>query len=352
MPYRETLAFNDILLVPRYSTLNSRSEADPSSFGYDLPIMTSPMDLITTPKMVSFFLKNNLCCCIHRYFKTVQDQLAFIEECRNQAILDDNTGGVKFLLNVYICVGTIRKYADWIDYLYDHGVKNFLVDLAHGDTSLSVNTIKHIKMKPGTKVIAGNIATKSAFERLQDAGADGIRGGVGPGSICSTRTATAFGVPLLTTLSDCANVKNDNVMLIADGGISCIGDIVKSMAVGADMCMLGRMLSGTNLAGGDCYDKNKELTFEDGQVAYKEYYGMASKKARIGVMPYSSCEGTAGLSKFTGSTEELVKDIKLNLQAALSYNGSKTWASFKKTVKIIRITPGGWSESLTHIESY
>lgn len=349
--YREAISYDDILLVPRFSSLMSRSETDPRSGEYDLPICTSPMDLITTPEMIKYFIENRLMCCAHRYFKSPQEQIELVKSA--------NLSQHEFQ-KVWFCVGSIKKYKEWINYLFENGVKRFLIDLAHGDCQLCIDTIKYIKQlghKIGKnndltapRVIAGNVATKSGFSRLQDAGADGIRCGIGGGSICATRTATAFGVPTLTTIMDCVKVKNDNVMLIADGGIKTAGDIAKAMAAGADICMIGKLLAGTHLAGGICFNKNKEISIDPVDIMWKEYYGMASRKAREGVLNYGSVEGVNGLVKYSGSTDLLINDIKLNLQASLSYAGVTNWKNFRKKVKIIRITNGSWIESQTHVE--
>ena len=192
-----------------------------------------------------------------------------------------------------------------------------------------------------------------------------INGIIVHNSICSTRLNTGFGVPLFTSIADCAGSKNDGVMLIADGGIKHPGDIAKAIAAGADMCMLGKMLAGTNLAGGACFDKNKELLpckidpttntvsfpfqLNEDEICYKGYHGMASKVARQGIMSKASIEGVSGVVPYIGTTEDLLDNIKLNLQASLSYNGSRNWAEFKKRVKIIRITNSSWEESKTHV---
>lgn len=346
MLYRECLSYDDILLVPRFSELQSRAEANPSWKGYSLPIATAPMDLITTPQMVKYFYDNNLMVNIHRYFKSVNNQISFINECSELVGIDRS----KLLEKVYVAVGTIRKYRNWIYDLHMIGTECYLVDLAHGDCQLCIDTIKYIKsINSRNKVIAGNVATKSAFDRLQRAGADAIRCGIGGGSCCSTRTRTAFGVPTLTTIMDCAPIKNDNVLLIACGGIKNTGDIVKAMAAGADIVLLGKLLAETDLAGGQCYNKEKTLCAEDEIPAYKEYYGMASKRAREGVLSYNSIEGSAGLVEYTGTTDQIVTDIRLNIQAALSYAGVNNWQDFKKYVKIIKVSSSSYEEGKSHL---
>jgi IMP dehydrogenase len=148
------------------------------------------------------------------------------------------------------------------------------------------------------------------------------------------------------------------------------GDIAKAIAFGADMCMLGGMLAKTDLAPGDCYTKDKEFLCEYDQidnieppvsahgitgrplrslVAYKHYRGMASREAREGVLKKASVEGVAGLVKYEGGTDDFLEDLHQNLIASLSYNGSPNWSHFKDNVDWVRVSSGGWTESLTHV---
>jgi len=177
-------------------------------------------------------------------------------------------------------------------------------------------------------------------------------------SICSTRTSTGFGLSQGTAIEDCASRKT-SAKLIADGGIKTNGDILKAIALGADFVMLGKMLASTSLAGGEEYDEYKELVskvfnpsngkFESDKIKYKEYYGMASKQAREGVLSYASIEGVSGLIPYTGETSEFIENLKLNLKAGMSYCGVKTWQEFRQKVKIAAVSNSGLIESQTHV---
>lgn len=341
---RECYSFDDIGLVPRYSDLTTRSEGNIGVFPYLLPIICSPMDF-QTPELLDCLINNGVMITVHRYFNSVEEQLKFY---------DDN--------RACYAIGSIKKYREWIDNLISHGVTRFLVDMAHGDSKLCVDTVKYIKSQEYVRrkssvpfaIMAGNVCTKSGFSRLQEAGANYIRVGIGSGSICSTRLNTGFGVPLLTSVEDCASVKNDDVILVADGGIRYPGDITKSIAVGADMVMVGRMFAATDLSAGECYDYRKEIIVPDNlisweSVMYKEYHGMASKEARHGIMNYNSVEGVSGLIPYIGTTEELLKDLELNLKASLSYAGARDWKEFKRKVKIIKMSNSSILESGTDV---
>ena len=269
------------------------------------------------------------------------------------------------------------KYQEWIDYLISIGVRHFCVDMAHGDSKPCIETIKYIRKKVGEElikgnkgwqnlhIIAGNVATAEGFKRLQEAGANGIRVGIASGSICSTALNTGFGVPILSNIIECVKVRKKDVWIIADGGVKNIGDIAKAVFIGADFCMLGKMLAATSDSEGVCYNAKKEeikgdpiypdMIKEDDPIVkshivkYKAYRGMASRGARKGILSYASPEGVEGLIKYTRSTEAFLKDTGLQLQASLSYGGSKDWDEFRKKVKACRRSNSGIMAADTHL---
>lgn len=189
-------------------------------------------------------------------------------------------------------------------------------------------------------------------------------------SICSSRIQCATGLSQGSAIMDCASRKT-TAKLIADGGIKNNGDILKAIALGADYAMLGKMLAGTSLAGGECYDKNKELVepmamsfkihkdnnaiaIPNGEgpnpnMMYKSYHGMASKTAREGVLSYGSVEGVTGLIPYTGETKDVLNDMKLNLKAGMSYCGVRNWKEFQMKSKPIFVSNSGIIESQTHV---
>lgn len=396
-------SYDDVGLIPAYSQLSSRKEANPQMHGYKLPIISSCMDTLGSKQMMECCIKNKIPFIACRTFKTAEQQFYhfFTDFDWNEKYSNED------LNCVWFAVGSVQKYKNWIDYLFSKGVKRFCVDMAHGDSIACVDTIKYIKsvysninkQKTYTAkkfqsehIIAGNVATVSGFKRLQKAGANGIRAGIASGSICSTSTETAFGVPILTNLIDMSRHKKKNTWLIADGGCKSTGDIAKAVYFGADFVMLGKMLASTDLACGGCYNKNCKLLkvvkqpinnqdlfsciypheFEqkyktacelDGEnsntfkqmcknnvVYYKEYHGLASRQARKNVLNYASVEGVSGLIKYTCQTQQFIDDTFLRLQASLSYGGSKNWEQFKKKVRACKRSNSGIDAAQTHLQ--
>jgi len=339
---RRVLSYNDVLLCPRCSELEHLSDADIKvdcgCLAGVYPIINAPMDKVCSVDLIKFMDRLRCPTTIHRWFNSPEEQIKFFEDC-----------DIQNELRCFVSVGNVAKWKDWIDKLIDYrartgNVFSFLVDVANGDTKSTVDTVKYIKAANWSNIMAGNVATRSGFRRLQEAGANFIRVGIGGGSICSTRLNTGFGIPTLTSVMDCASVK-DEACIVADGGIESSGDICKAMAAGADLVMLGKMLAATSLSNGAKVEV-------DGQK-FVRYSGMASKEANEKLKSKKSVvsiEGVSGLIPYTGETEEVVNNILGNLQSAVAYYaGCRNWKEFKRSVKFLEITQQGWEESKTRV---
>jgi len=350
--FRRCLSFNDILLVPRNSELEHVSDAN-LEYNYadfsSIPIINAPMTSVCSRRLLATLnFKYQMPITIHRWFKSAKEQMDFYENC---GILDNK--------KVFVAVGMISKWKAWIDYLIAYQIENkeyfgFLVDVANGDTKHSVETVEYLEKNcPYSNIMAGNVCTKSGFLRLQEAGANFIRVGIGGGSTCTTRTNVGFGMPTLTSILDCAKVKGASC-LVADGGIEYPGDIVKAIVAGADMVMLGKMFAATSLSAGEKVDSNFKATKNTDEYKYVKYQGMASAesiKSLNSTKTSISVEGKSGYIKYQGTTEDVINSILGNLRSAVAYYGGCTnWNDFKRKIKIIEITDKGWSESLTRIE--
>jgi len=228
-----------------------------------------------------------------------------------------------------------------------------VVDTAHGHSKNVLDTIRKLKQQwPEMQVIGGNIATAEATKALIDAGVDAVKVGIGPGSICTTRVVAGIGVPQLTAIKDCAIAASEqDIPIIADGGIRYSGDIVKAIAAGASCVMLGSIFAGTDEAPGEAilYEGRK----------YKSYRGMGS----IGAMVRGSSdryfqsgaseeklvpEGVEGMIPFKGSVEDIAYQLCGGLRSGMGYCGAKTIIELQQKAKFIKITNAGRTESHPH----
>jgi IMP dehydrogenase len=238
--------------------------------------------------------------------------------------------------------------------LIEAGCDCIVIDTAHGhnvDVARAVERVKHASNS--VQVVAGNVATADAASALVDSGADAVKVGIGPGSICTTRIVAGVGVPQLTAILEAARVASDGgVPVIADGGIRTSGDIAKALAAGASAVMVGSLLAGTEEAPGE--------TFLYQGRSYKSYRGMGS----VGAMARGSAdryfqqdiqdhlklvpEGIEGQVPYKGPVREIIHQLVGGVKAAMGYTGSATLAELRKRAKFIRITNAGLSESHVH----
>ena len=238
--------------------------------------------------------------------------------------------------------------------LIEAGVDVLVIDTAHGHSAGVIKAVEQIKAKVGdTQIIAGNVATAAAVKALAEAGADAVKVGIGPGSICTTRIVAGVGVPQLTAVLDCAEMAHKlDVPIIADGGIKFSGDIAKAMAAGASTCMVGSLLAGTDEAPG-------EVILYQGR-SYKSYRGMGS----VGAMARGSAdryfqqdvqdnlklvpEGIEGRVPYKGPAGQIIHQLVGGLKASMGYTGSATLADFRERAEFVRITNAGLRESHAH----
>jgi len=254
-------------------------------------------------------------------------------------------------LLVGAAVGIARDTFDRVQALLKAGVDVLVVDTAHGHSVAVVETVAAIKQRyPDIELIAGNVATAEATEELIKAGADAIKVGIGPGSICTTRVVAGIGVPQITAVNDCAAAASQyNVPIIADGGIKYSGDIAKAIAAGADVVMLGNLFAGTEESPG-------EVVILQGR-SYKVYRGMGS----LGAMTQGSSdryfqedaqklvpEGIEGRVPYKGYVAETIFQLIGGLKAGMGYCGVKNIEEMKTKARFIRITNAGLIESHPH----
>lgn len=256
-------------------------------------------------------------------------------------------------LRVAAAVGVTHDTIERVDALYEAGVDAIVIDTAHGHTKGVVDKLKEVKAKyPQLDVIVGNIATPEAAKYLVEAGADAVKVGIGPGSICTTRIIAGVGVPQLSAVNEVAKaIEGSGVPVIADGGIRYTGDIVKAIAAGADTVMVGSMLAGVEESPGET------IIFEGRK--YKSYRGMGSLEAMQKgskdryfqdaeddikkLVP----EGISGRVPYKGNLFEVVHQIIGGLRAGMGYCGAPSIDKLKGS-KFVRITSAGMRESHPH----
>ena len=335
MDFRQTHCFDDVLLTPKYSDIKSRSEVTLRSslspaISLNLPVISSPMDTVTESRMAVAMQKAGGLGVIHRY-NTIQRQAELV-------------GLTTPSDTVAAAVGVTGDFLERAQEVVAAGADVICVDIAHGHHVMMKDALKRLRshFPDELHIMAGNVATLQAFDDLADWGANSIRVGIGGGSICSTRIVTGHGVPTLQSVLDCSLSRHD-VKIIADGGIKTTGDIVKAIAAGADFVMVGSMLAGTNETPGTV------LETPNGEK-YKEYRGMASKKAQHSWRGKSSTpEGVATTVPYKGSVKHSLQDIDGGLRSGLSYSGARTIKEFQNKATLILQSGASQLESNTHI---
>lgn len=263
----------------------------------------------------------------------------------------DNLG--RLIVGAAVGVG-VEQGIERVNFLKKSGVDIIAIDTAHGHSKNVIDTLKIIKKKfPELPVVVGNIATGEAAKDLIKNGADALKIGIGPGSICTTRIVAGVGVPQLYAISEIYNVaKKSGIPIISDGGIKYSGDISKAIAFGADVVMIGSLFAGTDEAPGEIFLSNGRT--------YKSYRGMGS----LGAMGRGSAdryfqdevegsdkfvpEGVEGRVPYRGPLEKVIQQLIGGLKASLGYTGNKNLKLFRKNSKFVKITSSGLSESHVH----
>jgi len=341
--YSTGLSYDDVLLTPRYSDIKSRAEIDVTTdlgngLVLGLPILASPMDTISESTMALEVGLAGGAAVIHRY-NTVAEQAKHVRIAKDMAMNLHNRQIV-----VGAAVGVTGDFIERAMALLEARANFICVDIAHGHHIMMKDAIAKLRVLLGDHyhIMAGNIATVEGVRDLADWGANSVRCNIGGGSICSTRIQTGHGLPGFQTILDCARVDRD-VTIIADGGITNSGDMVKAIAAGADVVMCGSLLSGTDETPG------KILEEKDG-TRWKTYRGMASKEAQITWRgQYSSFEGVSARVPYRGSVRNILKDLEKGIRSGLSYSGARNIPELQATATFVKQTSAGIGESETHI---
>ena len=289
------ITYDDVCLVPQFSNVHSRNDVDLSGGFLKLktPLISSNMDSVTESLMAIKMFEQGGLGILHRFMSN--EKLKQEVEAFYSAVPDA-------FQHLALSVGVGENSYEILDYILE--VANIIcIDIAHGHSQRVLDLIKSIRDKTSSHfIIAGNVATPEGTEALAKAGANVIKLGVGPGSMCTTRVITGHGVPQLSVIDKCSQVADSyGVETIADGGIRNSGDIAKALAAGADYVMLGSLLAGTDESPG-------KVIFID-EKPYKEYRGMASFNAQKAIGKVESKivpEGASKLKKCKGPMEDII----------------------------------------------
>ncbi len=356
--FKESYSFDDVLIEPNYSRIIPK-EADISTkltqkITMNTPLISAAMDTVTEHEMAIRMALFGGIGTIHRNLNIdlqcqeiskVKNFKVDLIKSKNASIDDDNN------LRVLAAIGIGEEGLKRAKALLKTNVDSIVIDTSHGHSQNVIDIIKEIKaISSNTEIIVGNIATKNAALALLYAGADTLKVGIGPGSICTTRIVSGVGVPQLSAILEVAQIcKTKGSFLIADGGIKFSGDLVKAIAAGADCVMLGSLLAGTDATPG------KVVAMNNGK--YKKYRGMGSieamkagsadryfQKNETQLVP----QGIEGHIKYKGSVEGVMIQLLGGLTSAMGYTGNKTIKEMQKNCSFLKITSAGIKESHIH----
>lgn len=332
--YEIKLGFKDVMIRPKRSTLKSRSQVTlERTFTFrnskkkwiGVPIIAANMDTVGTFEMAAALAKEKIVTAIHKHY-TSAEWTQFLGT-QPDTIYD----------YIALSTGTGSEDEAKIKEIVDQHPKiEFLcIDVANGYSEHFVEFVKKIRTSFPTKtIIAGNVVTGEMVEELILAGADIIKVGIGPGSVCTTRIKTGVGYPQLSAIIDCADAAHGlGGHIIADGGCKIPGDVAKAFGGGADFVMLGGMFAGHDESGGDIVEENGKK--------YRLFYGMSSQTAMDkhsgGVAEYRASEGKTVKVKYKGAVAETLKDILGGLRSTCTYVGASELRELSKRTTFIRV---------------
>ena len=320
------LGFKDVMIRPKRSTLSSRAQVTldrdftflHSKYKWNgIPIMAANMDTVGTFEMAKALAKHKIFTAIHKHYS--------IEEWK------------LFMDSIAVSTGTGKADSEKIAIIFEQNpqIKFICIDVANGYSEHFVNYVKKTrKQYPDKVIMAGNVVTGEMVEELLLAGADIIKVGIGPGSVCTTRVKTGVGYPQLSAIIECADAAHGlGGQIVSDGGCKIPGDIAKAFGGGADFVMLGGMLAGHTESGG--------ITIEKKGEKFKQFYGMSSETAMNkhvgGIANYRASEGKTVEIPFRGNIENTVQDFLGGLRSTCTYVGANRLKELTKRTTFIRV---------------
>lgn len=337
---KDYFTFDDVLIRPAYSEIESRQDIDLSQdflgLNLSIPVISANMDFVTGREM-AIAMHNAGGLGILNRFMPPADQIGDIKTLYSEGY------------PVAFSVGT-RDQKESLDFIrHIDGSCNLApyivcVDVAHGHHRKVIDLVKRVKdLFPSARVVAGNVATAEGTVDLIAAGADAIKIGIGPGSVCTTRIVTGIGVPQLSAIAECyQESRKYHIPIIADGGIRSAGDIVKALAAGADLVMLGSLLAGTDEAPGEVIDTGRGRRV-------KRYQGQSIFGTNDALF---TREGISGFVDYKGPVSAVLKQLMGGLRSGMSYVGAENLSELRDRAEFIRISPSTASENHTRVNEY
>ncbi|MFW7526105.1 GMP reductase [Vibrio ostreicida] len=328
------LGFKDVLFRPKRSTLKSRSQVNLTrdfTFKHSgrqwsgTPVIAANMDSVGSFEMANELAKHGVMTAMHKHY-SVEQWAEFVK------------GADKETLNkVFVSTGTSDRDFEKTKQILalSEELEFICIDIANGYSEHLVEYVERVRAEFPTKTIsAGNVVTGDMCEELILAGADIVKVGIGPGSVCTTRVKTGVGYPQLSAIIECADAAHGlGGMIIGDGGCACAGDVAKAFGGGADFVMLGGMLAGHSQSGGEVIEKDGEM--------FMKFYGMSSESAMAkhsgGVAKYRAAEGKTVLLPYRGDVNDTISDILGGVRSTCTYVGAAKLKELTKRTTFIRV---------------
>lgn len=332
------LDFKDVLIRPKRSTLTSRSEVDISrefvfrnsqKKYHGIPIIAANMDTTGTMEMALALAGHGLSTALHKHYS--EDQLVEFFKAQQQRVQPPSSA----FYSMGISKADYEKFAAVMERC-DGAIEFVCIDVANGYNEGFVHLVKNVRSNfPHLTIMAGNVVTGDMTEELILAGADIVKVGIGPGSVCTTRKMTGVGYPQLSAVIECADAAHGlGGQICSDGGCSVPGDLAKAFGGGADFIMLGGMLAGHDECNGDIIER--------GGKKFMQFYGMSSRVAMEkyagGVARYRASEGKEVLVEYRGPVSETLQDILGGVRSACTYVGARKLKELTKRTTFIRVT--------------
>ncbi|PCI93650.1 guanosine monophosphate reductase [Candidatus Aerophobetes bacterium] len=332
---RKAYTFDDVALIPQYNNVPSRTVPKLDSWltknsKIEIPLLCANMDSTISEELAEVLLKEGSIPIFHRFID-LETQKKWIKRWEDK---------------IFVSCGIGKEKVQHTRELLDAGAKGVCIDVAHGHSEMMIHFIESLKKShPDREIIAGNVCTAMAYHDLVNAGADGVKVGIGPGAACTTRIVTGFGMPQFSAIYECAKIAEKlRVPLIADGGIRNSRDVVLALAAGASSVMIGKLFALTKESAAPKRESKTSPTGLEakfrGQASsdfQKEYYG--------GLKQNTVAEGIDFWANVTGSASDLIDNLLGRIRSGLTYAGAKSIKELQRKAEFVEVSTNYKAES-------